>query len=285
MDILSVLKNESSAMSKGQRRIADYILDYYDKAAFMTANRLGKAVDVSESTVVRFAVQLGYDGYPAMQKALQKVVRNKLTSVQRIEVVNDMLASQDVASMVLCADMDTLQSTNEALDRSAFEGAVDAISKARHVYIAGARSSSILAGFMNYYLRNMLDSVKMVESTAMSEMFEQLVHIGAEDVIICISFPRYSSGTIKAVNYCKQAGATVISLTDSHQAPAANGADHVLVAKSEMVSIVDSLVAPMSIINAILVAVGRRKEAELASTYAKLERIWEENEVYERYDT
>ncbi len=285
MDILSVIKNEVSAMSKGQQRIADYILDAYDKAAFLTANRLGRAVNVSESTVVRFAVQLGYDGYPAMQKALQEVVRNKLTSVQRIEVVNDMLVTQDVASMVLCADMETLQSTNEALDRTAFEGAVDAILTAENVYIVGVRSSTALANFMNFYLRNMLRSVRLIKSNAISEMFEQLVHIGERDVIICISFPRYSTRTIQVLDYCKKAGATVISLTDSAQAPAAKGADHVLIAKSEMVSIVDSLVAPMSIINAILVAVGRKKEAELAETYAELERIWEDYEVYEQYDT
>ncbi len=284
MDILSAIKSEIPSFSKGQSRIANYILESYDKAAFMTANRLGRAVEVSESTVVRFAVQLGYDGYPAMQKALQEVVRNKLTSVQRIGVVNDLLGGQDVVSMVMCSDLETMHATQEALDRATFERAVDAIVSAKTLYIVGVRSSNALANFLNFYLRNMLDNVRLIEPTAVSEMFEQLVHIGAEDAIICISFPRYSSRTIKALEFCKKAGAQVVALTDSEQAPAAREADHVLIAKSEMISIVDSLVAPFSIINAIIVAVGRKKELELATTYNELERIWEEYEVYEQYD-
>ncbi len=284
MDILGEIKSQFGSFSKGQKRIANYILESYDKAAFLTASRLGQAVEVSESTVVRFAVSLGFEGYPAMQKELQKMVRNKLTSVQRIEVVNDMLATQDVVSMVLCSDGETLQMTQEALDRNAFEQTINAIVHARRVYIVGVRSSEMLANFLYFHLRNMKESVHLVEGSAVGEMFEQVVHIGPEDVVIGFSFPRYSSRTIKVLKYCQNAQATVVALTDSAQAPAAKFADQVLVAKSEMVSIVDSLVAPLSIVNAILVAVGQRKESKLSKTYEKLEQIWQEYGVYEQYD-
>ncbi len=251
----------------------------------MTASRLGKTVGVSESTVVRFAVELGYSGYPSMQKALQEVVRTKLTSVQRMEVINDLLGgSADVVSMVLQSDMETLRQTGEALDREAFDRVVDQLMAARSIYIVGVRSSTALALVLNFYLRNMLDDVRLVESNAVSEMFEQLVHIGAEDVVIGISFPRYSSRTIKAMQFCRDLGAKVVALTDSDQAPAARVAGEVLIAKSDMVSIVDSLVAPLSLINALVVAVGRKKETDLSRTYAELEHIWEEYDVYERIE-
>ena len=274
LDILSTIQKNLSGFSKGQKLISNYIMESYDKAAFMTASKLGKTVGVSESTVVRFAVELGYEGYPSMQKALQEVVRNKLTSVQRMEVINDLIGSQGVPSMVLQSDMETIRLTAEALDQDEFERVVDVILAARNVYIVGVRSSETLASFMNFYLRNMMDNVRLVDSTAVSEMFEQLVHINPEDVVIGISFPRYSSRTIKAMQFCRDSGAKVVAITD--------GIQHVLLAKSDMVSIVDSLVAPMSLINALIVAIGRRKEGELARTYAELEHIWEEYDVYER---
>ena len=284
-DILSNIQKNLPRFSKGQRLIAAYITDAYDKAAFMTASRLGKTVGVSESTVVRFAVELGYSGYPSMQKALQEVVRTKLTSVQRMEVINDLLGgSADVVSMVLQSDMETLRQTGEALDREAFDRVVDQLMAARSIYIVGVRSSTALALVLNFYLRNMLDDVRLVESNAVSEMFEQLVHIGAEDVVIGISFPRYSSRTIQAMQFCRDLGAKVVALTDSDQAPAARVAGEVLIAKSDMVSIVDSLVAPLSLINALVVAVGRKKETDLSRTYAELEHIWEEYDVYERIE-
>ena len=284
-DILSNIQKNLPRFSKGQRLIAAYITDAYDKAAFMTASRLGKTVGVSESTVVRFAVELGYSGYPSMQKALQEVVRTKLTSVQRMEVINDLLGgSADVVSMVLQSDMETLRQTGEALDREAFDRVVDQLMAARSIYIVGVRSSTALALVLNFYLRNMLDDVRLVESNAVSEMFEQLVHVGPGDVVVGISFPRYSSRTIKAMQFCRDQGAQVVALTDSTQAPAARMAETVLVAKSDMVSIVDSLVAPLSLINALIVAVGRKKETDLSRTYAELEHIWEEYDVYERVE-
>lgn len=282
LDILSAIQNNMAGFSKGQKLISRYIMDSYDKAAFMTASKLGKTVGVSESTVVRFAVELGYEGYPSMQKALQEVVRTKLTSVQRLEVVNNLIGTQTVASIVFQSDIDTIRATAEALDPEAFERVVDAIIQAKHVYIVGVRSSETLASFLNFYLRNMLDNVRLIGSTATSEMFEQLVHIGQGDLVIGISLPRYSTRTIKAMQFCRDSGADVAAITDSIQAPAARLANNVLIAKSDMVSIIDSLVAPLSLINALIVAVARRKEVDLSKTYAELERIWEEYDVYEQ---
>jgi DNA-binding MurR/RpiR family transcriptional regulator len=197
-DILTTIRSRIHSFSKGQKRIANYITESYDKAAFQTASRLGKTVGVSESTVVRFAVELGFDGYPSMQKALQGLVRNQLTSVQRIEAANDLIGSRDVVSKVLQSDMETIRLTSEALDREVFEKAVNAILGAKNVYIVGVRSSAALASFLNFYFRNMMDNVRLIDSTAVSEMFEQLVHVSPEDVVIGISFPRYSSRTVKA---------------------------------------------------------------------------------------
>ena len=283
-DILSKIQQNLPSFSKGQKRISAYIMESYDKAAFMTASRLGKTVGVSESTVVRFAVELGYSGYPSMQKALQEVVRNKLTSVQRMEVINDLLGNQDVLSMVLQSDMETLRLTGESVDREAFAQVVEWMMTARSIYIVGVRSSMSLAAFLNFYLRNMLDDVRLVESNAISEMLEQLVHIGPEDLVIGISFPRYSSRTIKAMQFCRDSGARVVAITDSNQAPAAQIAQQVLLAKSDMVSMVDSLVAPLSVINALIVSVGRKKENDLSRIYEELEHIWEEYDVYERLE-
>lgn len=281
IDILSKIQKDLPTFSKGQRRISEFIMESYDKAAFMTASRLGKTVGVSESTVVRFAVELGYNGYPAMQKAMQEMVRNKLTSVQRMGVINDLLGNQDVVSMVLQSDMETLRMTGESLDRQVFDQVVERMMGARTIYIIGVRSSMALATFLNFHLRNMLHHVRLVEPYSISELLEQLVHVGPRDVVIGISFPRYSSRTIKAMQFCRDAGATVVAITDTPEAPAARVATHLLLAKSDMVSIVDSLVAPMSVINALIVSVGRKNENDLSRTYEELEQIWEEYEAYE----
>ncbi len=283
-DVLSAIHDRLRTFSKGQKLIAGFILQSYDKAAFMTASKLGKTVGVSESTVVRFAVELGFDGYPSMQKTLQEIVRNKLTSVQRIEAANDRIGNQDVVSTVLQADIDTLRRTSETLDRREMDASVDAILAARHIYIVGVRSSAAIASFLNFYFRNIFDNVSLVPSTATSEMFEQLLRVGREDVVIGISLPRYSSRTIKAMQYARDCGATTISITDKPDAPAGKIADHVLVAKSDMVSIVDSLVAPMSVVNALIVAVSRKREEEVSKTFKDLERLWDEYDVYERVE-
>lgn len=284
MDILSNIQSSMSSLSKGQKLIANYILEYYDKAAFMTASKLGKTVQVSESTVVRFAVELGYEGYPEMQRALQEMIRNKLTSVQRIEVANDRIGQSDVLSTVLHSDIDKIRSTLEKIDRATFNKAVDLILNANKIYILGVRSSAALASFLGFYMNLMFDNVRLVHTTSVSEMFEQVVKVAPGDVVLGISFPRYSSRTVKAMRFCHDTGATVIALTDTMQSPIAENADLVLAAESDMISLVDSLVAPLSLINALIVAISRRKDQELAHTFSELERIWDEYEVYEKVE-
>ena len=283
-DILSILKERHPEFSKGQRRIAQYITESYDKAAFMTASKLGKTVGVSESTVVRFAVDLGFDGYPSMQKAMQEMVLNRLTSVQRIEVANDRIGNQDVVSMVLQSDIEKLRQTAENVDRKEFQAAVDAVLAAKNIYILGVRSVAPLANFLGYYLNYMFNNVRTVTASGTSEMFEQIVGIGREDVVIAFSFPRYSAATLKAAQYCRSTGATVIAITDNREAPLAQSADRVICAKSDMVSLVDSLVAPLSVVNALIVAIAAKREKELHRTFDALERIWDQYHVYEKRD-
>lgn len=281
-DFLSILQQKEQSFSKGQKRIARYITEQYDKAAFMTANRLGKTVGVSESTVVRFAVDLGFDGYPSMQKAMREMVLNRLTSVQRIEVANDRFGDQDVVSMVLHSDMEKLRQTGETLDRQQFQTAVNAILRAKRVYIIGVRSAAPLANFLGYYLNYMFNNVHVVSGVGVGEMFERIVSVNSEDVVVAFSFPRYSSSTTKGAQYARSAGARVIGITDSALSPLGQCSDCVLLAKSDMVSLVDSLVAPLSVVNAMIVAVAAKKEKELSKTFSDLERIWDEYNVYEK---
>ncbi len=281
-DILTLLQEKALTFSKGQRLIARYISEFYDKAAFMTANRLGRTVGVSESTVVRFAVELGYDGYPSMQKAMQEMVVNRLTSVQRIEVAHDRIGDQDIVSMVLQSDMDKLHQTGDTLDRIEFQKAVDAILAAENVYILGVRSAATLATFLGYYLNYMFPNVHIITASGASEMFEQLVGVGPGDAVVAFSFPRYSTTTAKGAQYCRSTGATVIGMTDNRLSPLGQSCDHVLLTKSDMVSLVDSLVAPLSVTNALIVALAAKREKELAKTFNELEHIWEEYNVYEK---
>ncbi|MBQ8834947.1 MAG: MurR/RpiR family transcriptional regulator [Oscillospiraceae bacterium] len=281
-DILTLLQEKAPEFSKGQKRIAKYITEAYDKAAFMTANKLGKTVGVSESTVVRFAVDLGFDGYPSMQKAMQEMVLNRLTSVQRIEVASDRYGDQDVISTVLHSDMEKLRQTGETVSREAFSASVNAILKAKRIYILGVRSVAPLANFLGYYLNYMFNNVHVISGASAGEMFERIVGVNAEDVVIAFSFPRYSASTTKGAKYCRSAGATVIGFTDNQLSPLGQVSDHVLLAKSDMVSLVDSLVAPLSIVNALIVAVAAKREKELSRTFANLERIWDEYDVYEK---
>lgn len=281
-DFLSVMKQHSESFSKGQRAIAQYITDEYEKAAFMTAAKLGATVGVSESTVVRFAVCLGFDGYPNMQKAMQEMVLNRLTSVQRLEVASDRIGDRDIVSMVLQSDMDKLRRTDETLDRQVFQDVVDAIVNAKRVYLLGVRSAAPLANFMGYYLRYLSDNVHIVTASGAGEMFEQIVGVNSSDAVIAFSFPRYSATIVKGAQYCSVSGATVIGLTDSVVSPLAQVCDHVLLAKSDMVSLVDSLVAPLSVVNALIVAVSSRRSQELSKRLDTLENIWESYDVYEK---
>ncbi len=283
-DILTLIQNGMSRFSKGQKLIANYIMNSYDKAAFMTASKLGKTVNVSESTVVRFAVELGYDGYPAMQRALQEMIRNKLTSVQRIEVANNRFGNQEILSMVLQSDIEKIRTTLEEVDKTAFQAAVDDILRARTIYILGVRSSASIASFLSFYFNLMFDNVKHIHTSSNAEMFEQMVRISKEDVVIGISFPRYSSRTVKAMKFAYDRGATVIALTDSMSAPIAENATHTLIAMSDMVSLVDSLVAPLSVVNALIVACSYKTEKEISETFSNLETIWDEYGVYEKVE-
>lgn len=283
-DILTVIQNNMSTFSKGQKLIAHFILDYYDKAAFMTASRLGQTVNVSESTVVRFAAELGFDGYPSMQKALQEMIRNKLTSIQRIEVANDRIGNQDILPMVMQADIEKIRLTLEETDRVSFRAAVDAILGAKRIYILGVRSAAALASFLGFYFNLIFDNVVLVNTASGSEMFEQLLRVGPDDVVIGISFPRYSSRTVKAMRFARDRGANVVAITDSEASPLADTATETLLAKSDMASFVDSLVAPLSLVNALIVSVGRRKNEDVEKTFENLEQIWSEYGVYEKVE-
>ena len=281
-DLLEIMKERMSSFSKGQRYIAQYIIDNYEKAAYMTAAKLGAISGVSESTVVRFAIELGYDGYPEMQKSLQDLVRTKLTSVQRMEVTNTLIGNSEVLDKVLTSDIDKIRQSLEEIDRNAFYEAIDKIAEAKNIYIIGVRSSSTLAGFMNYSFRMIFDNVKFIQTTSGSEMFEQIMRIGQGDVMIAISFPRYSKRIINAVEFARANGADVVALTDSDQSPIAIYADQLLTACSDMASFVDSLVAPMSIINAMVVELSRKKQEELTVRLHELENIWEKYDVYDK---
>jgi DNA-binding MurR/RpiR family transcriptional regulator len=248
----------------------------------MTAAKLGQTVGVSESTVVRFAVSLGFDGYPSMQKAMQEMVLNRLTSVQRLEVASDRIGDQDIVSMVLQSDAEKLRRTDETLNREDFRNAVDAVVAAKRVFILAVRSAAPLANFLGYYLRYLSDNVHIITASGASEMFEQIVGVNADDAIIAFSFPRYSTTVVKGAQYCASAGATVIGLTDSKLSPLAQVCDLVLLAKSDMVSLVDSLVAPLSVVNALIVGVTAKRSVELAKRLDKLENIWSDYDVYEK---
>lgn len=281
-DLLKTIEDGMSSFSKGQRLIASYILAHYEKAAYLTAARLGGIVGVSESTVVRFAVELGFDGYPEFQTALQKMIRSRLTSFQRMEVTNDLIGNGDVLNKVLLSDMDKIRYTMEEIDHCSFEEAVERIVSAKNIYIIGVRSSSSLAGFLNYNFRMIFDHVRFVQTTSGSEMFEQIMNIGTEDVMIAISFPRYSTRIIHAVEYARSRETDVVALTDSKLSPIAAYANQLLIAHSDMASFVDSLVAPLSIINAMIVAVARKKQDEVSERLRILEEVWDRYDVYDK---
>lgn len=268
--------------SKGQKRLADYIKENYDKAAFLTAAKMGEAVGVSESTVVRFATQLGYKGYPEFQKALGELVRTKLNSIQRMEVTYGRIDRSEILATVLQSDIEKIKQTLESVDNHAVELAVDTILAAKKVYVIGIRSCAPLAKFLTFYLNLICEDVVEVDTNSSSEIFEQLIRIGEEDVIIGISFPRYSMRTLKALEFASNRKAKVITLTDSVNSPMNLYSSCNLIAKSDMASIVDSLVAPLSVINALVVALCMKKQDDVIETLETLEDIWDEYQVYSR---
>ena len=282
-DILAVLERKQGTFSKGQLRIARYIMENADKASYMTASKLGQKTGVSESTVVRFALELGYSGYPEMRKALQETIRSRLTSLQRMEVARTVIGTRDPLTAILNSDMENILLTQSAVSRDVFEHAVETILRAKNIYILGARTSSALAVVMGFYLGLILGNVRVLNENREGEIMEQMLRIGSDDLFIGISYPRYSRRTVQAVRFAKDRGAAVLALTDSDTSPIAVRSDICLLARSDMVSFVDSLVAPLSLINALIVAVSERKSG-VAETFEELEKVWNEYDVYEKSD-
>ncbi len=283
-DLMKIIQTKFSRLSKGQKLIAEYILNHYDKAAFMTAAKLGVSVGVSESTVVRFANQLGYEGYPELQKALQELIKNKLTTAQRIELSNDFITSDNALKGVLKSDIENIRNTMEKINYEAFENTVNSILNSKKIYIVGLRSSAALADFLGFYLSLILDNVKIV-SYGMSDIFEQMLTLGEEDCVIGIGFPRYAMRTVETLNYAKSRRADVVAITDSVLSPLATIADYTLVAESNMASFVDSLVAPLSVINALIIAVGLKEKDKISKTFNDLEQVWQEYQIYSYKDS
>jgi len=283
-DLVKRINNNYSKFSKGQKLLANYIIDHYEKAVFLTAARLGKIVGVSESTVVRFANELGYDGYPKLQRALEELVKTKLTSIQRVEVTTDRIDQSHVLRSVLQSDADKIKYTLEEIEEAVFDQAVDMILEAKTIYIIGVRSSATLANFLGFYFNLVFDNVKLIHTNSVSEMFEQIYRLKEEDVVIGISFPRYSKRTLKAMEFAKTRNASVITITDSLLSPMIQFADCSLIARSDMASFVDSLVAPLSLINALIVALCIKKKDVVVEALGSLEQIWTEYQVYDNDD-
>ena len=283
--LLGLLETRASKFSKGQRRIADFIINHYDEAAFMTAAKLGDEVGVSESTVVRFATELGFEGYPQFQKALQELIRSKLTIVQRLDVTRARMRDDEVLRQVALSDINNIRRTIEDLDDSVFYNAVDAIVNARQVYIFGAGSCKHLAGFLTHYLQLLVGKARRVTVASPSQICEQMIDLSPEDVVIGISFPRYSKISVQAMHYAQNKGAAVIALTDSVLSPIAPYATNLLTAHSDMASVVDSLVAPLSVINALIVALSLRTMESTRTKLEELEQLWNSYEVYQSVDT
>jgi len=281
-DVLSVITAASEDMSKSHKKIAEYILGNYDKAAFMTAVRLARFAEVSESTVVRFAMELGYDGYPEMRRALQDTMRGKLTSVQRIRVAKDRLGKGDILTHVLSSDIEQIRQTMEQTDSADFCRAVDAIISAKNIFILGLRSSSFLAKFMGFYFDLLFNNSRVISESPDSEVFEQIVRLSEGDLLIAISFPRYSRRTIKTMQYSRNVGAKIVAITDGIASPLTELADISLCARSDMISFLDTLVAPLSLVNALVVAVSEKAPGDLYENFERLERIWDEYGVYEQ---
>ena len=278
-DLMRLIQSKYIRLSKGQKLIAEYILKNYDKAAFMTAAKLGVAVGVSESTVVRFASEVGFSGYPKLQKALQELIKNKLTTVQRLELRNDYFTDGDALKGVLKADMENIRATLEKINQNTFQDVVKSIFEAKRIYIIGLRSSTAIAEFLGFYLNIILQNVKVV-SYGISDVFEQMINVGEGDLVIGIGFPRYAAKTIDALEFSRDRGAKVVALTDGLLSPLATKADYTLIAQSNMASFVDSLVAPLSVINALIIAVGMREKENISDVFANLEEIWQNYNVY-----
>lgn len=280
-DIIAKINQNYKCFSKGQKRLAEYVLKNYDKAVFLSAAKLGETVGVSESTVFRFAVSLGYEGYPQFHKALEEVVKNKLNTVQKLELTNDRIHQKDVLKTVLQSDAEKIRTTMETIDPAAFEQAVDTILSAQTIYIIGVRSSAPLASMLAFHLNVVFPRVKLIETNSMGEMFEKIIHMDDKDVLIAISFPRYSLSTLRALEYAMKRNTTIITITDSCKSPLTQFSGCNLIANCDLVSVVDSLVAPMSVINALIVAIFLKRQETVLTTLSSLEDIWKEYQIYD----
>ena len=278
--LINNIKAQYPRFSKGQKLIAKYILENYDKVAFMTACKLGDIVGVSESTVVRFANALGYSGYPKLQAALQELIKNKLTTVQRVEMAKEYNDDTTILNKVLKSDIDNIKTTMDEINIKAFEESANKLLKAKKIYIIGMRSSFVIAQYLGFYLNIIHDNVQIIRMD-MGDAFEQIVRVGKDDVVLAISFPRYSKKSYQVVSYAKEKGAHIISLTDSVFAPVASIADNVLLVKSNMASFVDSLVPALSVANALIISVGMKEKEEIKGCFDDLEHIWKKYSVYE----
>ena len=279
-DLISRIEAAMPRLSKGQKQIALFIVSHYERAAYMTAAALGAEVGVSESTVVRFSAELGFSGYPELQAQIRETVRVSLTSVQRIHAANHRMEEKEIPDRILTQDAENVRATLEHIDRETFERAVDMILRAKNIYILGMRSSAVLAQFMSYYFELLFDNVRLIHPAGGSEIFEHLMKVREDDVFIAISFPRYTTGIVNATEYASKRGAGVVAITDSFSSPLAAHADVTLTARSDMASFVDSLVAPLSLINAIIAYIGRKKQDEVTDTLDRLEQVWKEYHVY-----
>lgn len=278
--LLGRIDMKLGSMSKGQKLIAHFIEQHYDQAAFLTASKLGELVGVSESTVVRFATEIGYSGYPELQKAMQEMIKDKLTSVQRIDVTAAKIDNNDVLETVLNQDIQKIRHTIEETSRDDFKRAVNSIINAEHIYIYGARSASALANFLGYYFGLIFDNVNIITTGSRSGVYEGLFRISDKDALIGISFPRYSRVSVDAMSFAHSRGASTISITDNMLSPLVPHSSSVLIARSDMASVVDSLVAPLSLINALIVATVIEKKDDVKSTFEALESVWNEHGVY-----
>lgn len=281
-NLLELIENKMHEFSKSHKKIATYIIERYDKSAFMTASKLGSIVGVSESTVVRFAFELGFEGYPEFQTALQELIKNKLTTVQRMEITSSKMEEKDIFKSIIQSDIDKLKQTIDCIDNDVFLSAVDTITKSDKIYILGARTCSSVASFLGFYLNMIYDNVKTIATNSASETFEQIYRVGPNDVVIAISYPRYSVRTLNAVKYAANNNSKIIAITDSEESPINAYASHSLIAKSDMTNFVDSLVAPLSMCNALIVALVVRNKQTVAKTFSDLEKIWVDYEVYEQ---
>lgn len=282
-DLMSKIKNNFHKFSKGQKMIAQFIIEHYDKAAFMTAAKIAERVDVSESTVVRFATFLGYSGYPEMQKALQVLIKNKLTAVQRIGLNDDVNDKLKLHKKILKNEMNNMRFLFEQFDIEALDRATELILNANRVFVLGLRTSSTLSNYLGFYLDVILDNVKVLNNSGVNSLYEEIIRVKNNDLMIIISYPRYSKTTIDAAKFVKEKGVKIVAITDTEESPAYSLADASILAKSNIVSFVDSLVVPMTIINNLIINISLKEKEEIVEYYNILEKLWDNNSIYQNY--